>query len=266
MLAVDGIRSLLTLILAVGLSCAGVERAVMAEDLDTVMSFAPHTTSLGGEQAWPEAFRPAHLRHADPDDPLRSVGIGQPLVGTSWRNRPFHVGWLFGGMLGDRLVSGAIDQEASLFGGYQAGWDFDHYWGTEIRFAFSKPGLTNLEEATAWPSATAKFWDMSLLYYPWGDAVWRPFASVGLGTAHYQFVDLNQQNVDDILLAIPMSVGLKYYYRPWLALRATATDNFVVGSQGLDTMHNLSFSAGVEVHFGGTRRSYFPYDAAGALW
>ncbi|MBI2477207.1 MAG: hypothetical protein HYV60_00705, partial [Planctomycetia bacterium] len=68
----------------------------------------------------------------------------------------------------------------ALFGGYRLGWDFYHYWGTELRFAFAKPDLIDLQAMTALPTGTDKFWDLNLLYYPWGDAEWRPFASVGL--------------------------------------------------------------------------------------
>jgi hypothetical protein len=31
-------------------------------------------------------------------------------------------------------------------------------------------------------------------------------------------------------------------------------------------MHNVSLSGGVEVHFGGPRRTYFPYHGGGMIW
>ena len=214
----------------------------------------------------PQILRPAHWFHSDPSDPARSTGIGKPLKGTSWRNRPFHVGWMFGGLIGDELIAGEIDQKDGLFGGYQLGWDFDHYWGTELRFAFSKPELTNLQTMMPLPSGTDKFWDLNLLYYPWGDAKWRPFASVGLGVASFRVEDGNQLLVDDSLLTIPFGVGVKHLYRPWLALRTSLVDNLSIGSAGLDTMHNVSLSFGVEVHFGGPRSTYFPYHGGGLIW
>lgn len=79
---------------------------------------------------------PLAIRHHDPNDPARHVGLGHPLVGTSWRNRPFHVGWLYGEMLGDELIQDRIDQDASMFGGYRLGWDFDHYWGPKSDLGF----------------------------------------------------------------------------------------------------------------------------------
>ncbi|MBI2477208.1 MAG: hypothetical protein HYV60_00710 [Planctomycetia bacterium] len=72
--------------------------------------------------------------------------------------------------------------------------------------------------------------------------------------------------VDDDLLTIPLGVGVKHLYRPWLALRTSLVDNFSISSQGLDTMHNLSLSFDVEVHFGGPRSTYFPYHGGDMIW
>ena len=173
---------------------------------------------------------------------------------------------MFGGLVGDTLVEGEIDQESGLFGGYQLGWDFDHYWGTELRYAFSKPELTDPQGLTLLPSGTDKFWDLNLLYYPWGDAEWRPFASVGIGAASFRVDAATQPLVDKTLFTMPLGVGVKYMYRPWLALRTSLVDNLSFGSQGLETMHNLSLSFGVEVHFGGPRSTYFPYHGGGMIW
>lgn len=214
----------------------------------------------------PKILRPMHWLHADPNDSARSTGIGKPLKGTSWRNRPFQIGGLFGGLIGDSLIDGAIDQQDGLIGGYRLGWDFDHYWGTELRYAFARQDLIDLQGMTALPTGADQFLDLNLLYYPWGDAQWRPFASVGLGFANFRFYDANQVLVDDDLLTIPLGVGVKYYYRPWLAWRTSVMDNLSIGSQGLDTMHNLSFTVGVEVHFGGPRQTYFPYHGGGTIW
>jgi hypothetical protein len=65
---------------------------------------------------------------------------------------------------------------------------------------------------------------------------------------------------------MPLGVGVKYYYRPWLALRTSVMDNLSFRAGRLETMHNLSFTCGVEVHFGGPRPTYFPYHAGGMIW
>lgn len=261
-------RSRCHAILAVLATCVLVVDESPTQGQDVAQSSQTHQVgpSRIGAPSLPDVLRPAHWAHRDPNDPARSTGIGQPLKGTSWRNRPFHIGWMFGGLIGDSLIQGTIDQEDDLYGGYRLGWDFDHYWGTELRFAFAKPELIDIQGMTTLPTATAKFWDLNVLYYPWGDATWRPFASVGLGVANYRFEDANRTLVDDSLLTIPLGVGVKHYYRPWLALRTSVTDNLSIGSQGLATMHNLSVSFGVEVHFGGPRRTYFPYHGGGTIW
>jgi len=214
-----------------------------------------------GQTIWPH-----HLRHGQPDDPHRDVGIGGPLTGTSWLNRPYYVGWLFGGLWGSTLIDGELDQDEDLFGGYRLGWDFDHYWGTELRCAFAHLDLFEADGLDTMQSARHLYGDANLLYYPWGDAAWRPFASVGLGLGSFRFVDASGQFFDEVLLTIPFGLGVKYYHKPWLALRTSFMDNFAMGASGLDTMHNLSWTVGIEVHFGGPRRGYYPYHAGGYLW
>ncbi|MCA9118977.1 MAG: hypothetical protein KDB11_02270 [Planctomycetales bacterium] len=222
--------------------------------------------SRTGLPALPESWQPHNWLHPSPSDPARSTGIGSPLKGTSWRNRPFYIGWMFGDLIGDTLIDQRVDQGDGLFGGYRLGWDFDHYWGTELRFAFAEPELVDVQGGLPLASATDKFWDVNLLYYPWGDATWRPYASVGLGFGHFRFVDTTSTLFDDYLFTIPIGFGVKHYYRPWLALRAGVEDNLAFASQGIDTMHNLSVSCGVEVHFGGPRQTYYPYHAGGIIW
>ncbi|MDP6558333.1 MAG: hypothetical protein QGF59_06425 [Pirellulaceae bacterium] len=211
---------------------------------------------------------PLTVRHDDPNDPARHVGLGHPLVGTSWRNRPFHVGWLFGGMFGDQLIDDRISQDEGMFGGYRLGWDFDHYWGTELRLGFSNLELTDTTPLIDAGSRTSGnlFWDLNLMYYPWGDARWRPFASLGLGVGDFDFQDEALQSIRESVVTLPLSIGFKYYRHNWLAWRVSVTDQWSLAARGLNTMHNVALTVGVEVHFGGTRVSYFPYRSGQHLW
>jgi hypothetical protein len=220
--------------------------------------------------AWPEHFiRSGHaprishfgdwFPHRDPNDPARHVGKGRPLDGTSWLNRPYHVGWCFGTLLGDDLIGGRVGQNGDLFGGYRLGWDVDHYWGTEVRFAFARLDVTDSQDPPEPRSSSDWFFDAHLVYYPWGDCCWRPYISAGLGIAEFRFLDENDSQFNEVLFHLPIGVGMKFYYRPWLALRIDLMDNIAFGSAGLDTMHNVSFTGGVEVHFGGERVSYGPW-------
>lgn len=66
---------------------------------------------------------------------------------------------------------------------------------------------------------------------------------------------------------MPVGVGLKYRVRNWLAVRLEAFDNFVAGSGGeLESLHNWSVTAGMEVRFGGSRTGYWPYNPGRHYW
>jgi len=225
---------------------------------------------LGGYPA-PEPFwrpftywRNRLFRHSDPSDPMRHMGYGIPLHGTSWRNRPLYAGWLVGGVWGDRLTA-AVDQSEELFGGYRFGWDFDHYFGTELRFAWANVDLIGIPPPGA-QSAGHLYYDINLLYYPLGDARWRPYAGIGVGGARFQFDDEQGNPHKDHLIGIPIQLGVKYLHRRWFAARFDLTNNIALGNGELNTMNNLSLSAGVEVHFGGRRKSYFPWSPSTSLW
>jgi hypothetical protein len=197
------------------------------------------------------------LSYTDPDAPGRHIGWGEPLVGTSWLNRPLHLGWAVGTVIGDDLISGKEGQESDVWGAYRIGWDADHYWGAEYRLAFARPDLQDAE-AVAQPRI-ARHWysDFHLLHYPWGDSRWRPFWSVGIGWASFEFTDAESVRHRETLLHLPIGGGLKYYVGNWMALRLDATDNLAISGSELDTMHNVTIAFGVEAHFGpGTHRKY----------
>ena len=224
----------------------------------------PGRAPISVDSDWLMAKSP--FQHADPEDPRRSIGWGKPLRGTSWRNRPYHAGWTVGALIGDSLIHGHVDQGNRVFGAYRIGWDFDHYWGTEFRFAFA-----NLEVIDGSGSLDARnsrhlYWDGNLLYYPWGDSQWRPYAMFGMGMASFRFRDDMNRRFNETLLEMPFGVGVKYQTRNWLAVRFDLKDNFAVSAAGLATMHSISLTGGVEVHFGGQQTSYFPWDSSVHLY
>jgi hypothetical protein len=151
-------------------------------------------------------------------------------------------------------------------GGYRVGWDFEHYWGTEVRFAFSNVEFTDATDTETARNAENHYWDMNLLFYPWGDSRWRPFASVGLGWGNFEYTLADGQDINKSLFLVPIGAGVKYYFRNWMALRVTATDNWAIGQGSLDNMHNVMLTADVEMRFGGRRTSYFPYNGSIHLW
>jgi hypothetical protein len=102
--------------------------------------------------------------------------------------------------------------------------------------------------------------DAHVSYYPWGDARWRPYLSAGLGFMNNNFIDSRGWEFDELLLTVPLSAGLKYQMQPHYAIRFDLTQNISFGTGSLETMDNISLSAGIEWHYGGPRKSYFPWN------
>lgn len=197
--------------------------------------------------------------HSDPNDPHRHIGLGQPLIGTSWRNRPWYFGTFVGGVLMDDLVSNRVYQNDTSFLGLRLGFDFDHFWGLESRWAFANPELTNGAGVPLADPSRDYFADVSVAYYPFGDARWRPYLSAGLGFQTFRFNDDLDRRISESMLSLPLGVGVKYFYGPWFSLRFDLYDNLGLGNARLSGMHNFSLMAGVEFRFGGRRQSYYPW-------
>lgn len=197
----------------------------------------------------------------------RDVGLGQPLRGTSWLNRPQYVGWFFGILAGDNLINQRVDQNTDLFGGYRFGWDMDHFWATEFRLGWAALNLSDNQVPPRNRTSNLIVGDVSFLYYPWGDARWRPYVSMGLGASSFDFVDDVGIKHDDTLFALPIGFGIKYLTeRRWLALRADVTDNIAFSDAGLDSMHNVGITFGVEIHYGVQPKTYWPWHPSRHMW
>jgi hypothetical protein len=196
----------------------------------------------------------------------RHTGNGQPLMGTSWLNRPYHAGWFAGILFGDEVMDGRVDLENDFFGGYRLGWDWDHFWGCELRMGWAAVPISYDLGAPA--SRTADFFtaDVSALYYPWGDARWRPYFLLGLGMSNFDFFDDRGFRRDTTLFGLPFGAGVKYLFREWLAFRAELLDNVAFADSGLHSMNNVSLTICVEVHFGAARRSYWPWNPGRHVW
>jgi opacity protein-like surface antigen len=190
--------------------------------------------------------------------------LAEPLVGASWCNEPFHVDWFLGMIRGTEIIRDHVDQNVGVIGGFRLGWDYDLYWGLETRLGFSS--LEDQPESAPLAGGADKviLWDTSLVYYPWGDSRFRPYFGVGLGLAEFQFTDDFGQQIHRNLVELPLGVGLKYRLHDWLTLRADVTDNLALGSSGLATMNNFSFTTGMEYRFGGCHRSYWPWEPSSA--
>lgn len=228
-------------------------------------------------QEWPAAAPAQHamgsawhrpwFSHDDPNDPYRHIGVGKPLVGTSWLNRPWYWGLFLGTLLADDPIPGEVLSNNSFFIGTRIGWDFDHYWGLEWRYGFSRPQINDNAGIKLPDPANEYFTDISLEYYPWGDSRWRPYMSLGLGVQTFRFADQNDTTIHQSLLSLPIGIGVKYLYDRWCTIRFDAYDNIAFGDGRLDTMHNFTLMMGAEFRFGGRAPvNYFPWHGNMAGW
>jgi hypothetical protein len=226
-------------------------------DIDAAMGLdGAEAPGLPPVEAAPTDWLSAGLPHGF----ARGTGLGQPLQGTSWLNRPLYVGGFLGNSLGTTLVSGAVELEPEVMWGLWAGYDFSHYWGSEIRLALNYAELTVLPEGTSGGNSRGTLADISLLYYPWGDARWRPYGAVGMGVGGFRYQTQVDPSGHHTGFAIPVGLGLKYLWGKRWALRFDAKDNIVFGGDRVGTTHTWSLVGGVEFHWGSTSAAqYYPW-------
>jgi len=220
--------------------------------------------------------------------PDRQGSLGEPLMFESWRYRPFSAGFFVGMLQGCALVDDWVGGNQGFFGGYRLGWDYHDYWGCEMRFGFGNVALYDSARAKAAQQeaddakglaaddpfrqrfdrhrdCTTFVWDVSLLYYPWGDSPWRPYLTAGLGTASVEFIDRLSTRYSETAFATPVAIGVKYRYNDWAALRFECADNIAFGNS-FNTLHHVSLTGGVEVRFGGSRVAYWPWHPGRHYW
>jgi hypothetical protein len=229
-----------------------------------------------------ESFSPLAPADFAPARPLMTLGewllggpsngrhrlAGQPLVRESWLNRPWHIGAFVGGQTLSDPISGLVHGGEGFLMGFRFGWDAGHFFGGETRIAFGGASLEDPNGFGELDSANLFFWDVACLYYPWGDTRWRPYVRLGLGLADYDFMDGQNRRVHDTLFDFPVGIGLKYRHSPQMAFRIELLDNISTGSGVQDGTHNISLTAGAELHFGsgGARKGYWPWNPSRGWW
>jgi hypothetical protein len=169
-------------------------------------------------------------------------------------------------LFGDDLIDRRVDQENDVFSGLRFGWDWDHYWGTELRMGWAAVAVSDRQVSPQPRSSEIFQADISAAYYPWGDSRWRPYLLAGLGIGNFDFVDDAGDRRDTTLLGLPFGVGVKYLLRQWLALRAELLDNVAFADSGLNSMHNISLTVGAEWRFGAEPPSYWPWNPSAHVW
>jgi hypothetical protein len=184
----------------------------------------------------------------------RYRGLGVRLTETSWLARPFEIGGFAGGIDGDPLVRGRVDQANAFFGGVHWGWDYDHRWGLEKRLGYVPLRVSDIQRASSPRDGHAWIGEYRLMYYPWGDMRWRPYVAGSLGLADFVFTDDVGSRFHRMLFAVTYGVGVKYLIGDRFVLRGEVVDILVPASGEISTMHNLTFTAGFEYRFGLPKR------------
>lgn len=194
----------------------------------------------------------------------RFVEKSEPLAYSSWLNRPFHIDWFAGPLLTDNL-NGSVTQSNDVLFGLRAGWDFDYYWGVEWRFGWADPDV--FTDATS-DTLEGRYFvgDVDLLYYPWGDTKVRPYFQLGLGVTEVDSMRAGGIPLQATLLSMPFGVGVQFPQTPWLAWRLEVIDNLAFGGDGIGTMNNIFFTAGMEVRLGARPNSYWPWRSSRTIW
>ncbi len=217
-----------------------------------------------------------------PDERFR--GPGEPLVQESWSFRPLSIGGFFGFVQGSGLIEDWVRERQGMVIGATLGWDFHHYFGCEMRLAFGRVVVGDSAWAIAAQAAADDaaglapadparrrfdpgrdndffLWELSVLYYPWGDSRWRPYATLGLGTSGVDFVDRLSTVYQDVYVTVPFGVGVKVLQGDCLAFRLELMDHVAFGGgKPVGTVHHLTLTMGMEFRFGGARRAYWPWN------
>ena len=211
-------------------------------------------------------------------NPLKSPkgpnrGVGGPLMMRSWRDRPYYLGAFGGIMSGGELVSGLVEQDNGGTGGIIFGWYADNYWGLESRLHFAGlPGKNTAQGQEAYeqwyqsqskstftpPSSSRNnaisMFDVSVHYYPLGNAKWRPFLKLGLGTVNQQFRDMYGEKHNYNSFMVPWGIGLKYWWNERIALQMELTDNVLFAVEEAKTQNNVALTVGLNFPLGKIKR------------
>ncbi|HVX10652.1 MAG TPA: hypothetical protein VHC22_05690 [Pirellulales bacterium] len=207
---------------------------------------APNSTRAVLSSWLPEGLIPGW---SPTPDSRKDRGIGGPLKTGSWRSQPFSISGFAGATNGGPLINGHVLQRPSFYGGANFGWDYDHYWGIEKRLGFGDLILTNGQHQPLQQglSVTGEY---RVMWYPLGDARWRPFLTTGIGWSDFYFQDdLNRHHLDTLLL-FPFGGGLKYQLNERLALRIDMIDELTFAGGAVNTFHYVALTAGLEVRYG----------------
>jgi len=197
-------------------------------------------------------------------------GVGMPLVNKSWLDHPYYLGGFVGTIFGGELVAKMIDQKSGGTGGITFGYNFNDYWGLESRLHlatldirdsnYAKQLIADLyPDIVVLPMTRTNeltMLDLSVHYYPLGNAKWRPYFKYGLGIGQQKFTDTFGQGYSENIITMPLGIGMRYWWNERLALQADLTDNVIFASGIAKTQNNFAFTVGLTYAFGTGKRKH----------
>ncbi len=251
--------------------------------------------SMPGDECCPQCGRPLDhpiLGSCDTCGPIRRMLCmlspaqifaghppGSPVYHEPWINRPFSVGVFVGPIVGSPLINDWVGQQTGTLAGMRFGWDMDDDYGMELRLATANIPIYDAEPAyeaqlaqtggsglplanlAGTRNADQFICDFDFLYYPWGDAHFRPYLLFGVGTDRIKFTDRLGTNYARILLGMPVGLGFKKHLNDWLIFRVELTDNIALaGGSIFQTQQNFSATGAFEIRLGRTKMQYWPWN------
>jgi hypothetical protein len=157
-----------------------------------------------------------------------------------------------------------IKQKEGGTGGLLFGYNFNDYWGFESRLhfasidiqdtAYAREIIQNLNPDLKILSTTRTneltILDVSANFYPLGNAKWRPYFKYGLGFGQQKFVDSFGYTHSKGIGAMPLGMGMRYWWNERLAIQADLTDNVIFASGIAKTQHDVALTVGLTYAFG----------------
>ena len=224
-------------------------------EVDPVAGFGAYSTP----EPWDYVRKELRFHHSSVDG--RSFGE-PPIHGTSWLNRPYHVGVSAGGFFMTQGVQDDVRNDNDLFGAIHLGWDWDHYWGLETRIGRATPEMINRNAPSAARNDALLITDISLLYYPQGDTVVRPYLRAGLGWTDFDYPNDAGNRTEASPFTIPFGMGVKWPVKRWLAARLELLDNMSFADSAVKMQHNFTLVVGMEYRWGAKPDTYWPWNSS----
>jgi hypothetical protein len=215
-------------------------------DCGDAVAFDP---AMHGDRPWWPGWDQLGIRHSATHG--RAFGRGGPLAGTSWLNRPYDFGLETGAFVMTERFSTNSSRNNDVLAAAHLGWDWDHYWGTQFRLGWTTPELSSSVGSNQRHSNNLLTYDLSMMYYPWGDSRARPYYRIGLGLTDVDFTNPAGVREDNTLFTVPVAMGIKYQTKRWMAFRAEAADHIVYGQNSASGVHNITLTFGLDWRFGG---------------